>query len=171
MITVARYCLIIAYLGSLDSSRDFAGGCGMDFVSYPHLIFLISSQTFEITVAHENFWELNGLSSHQEKKWHKFSTSVWSNQARGEKGNVWSRRLYELCDGDAPTIVYSMVDGVRPAMPPLQSEWVVLENHEIYLADQNEINSTFTEVSSSLSSMLLLENHRKRRVGYGHAKW
>ena len=32
----------------------------MDFVSYPHLILLISGQTFEVTVAHENFWELNG---------------------------------------------------------------------------------------------------------------
>ena len=31
----------------------------MSFVSYPHLILLISGQTFEVTVAHEKFWELN----------------------------------------------------------------------------------------------------------------
>ena len=31
----------------------------MGFVSYPYLILLISGQTFEVTVAHENFWELN----------------------------------------------------------------------------------------------------------------
>ena len=40
-------------------SRDFARGCGMGFVSYPHLILLISGQTFEVTVAHKKFWELN----------------------------------------------------------------------------------------------------------------
>ena len=33
----------------------------MSFVIYPHLILLISDQIFEVTVAHENFWELNGL--------------------------------------------------------------------------------------------------------------
>jgi hypothetical protein len=32
----------------------------MDFVSYPHLIFLISGQTFEVTVAQEKNLELNG---------------------------------------------------------------------------------------------------------------
>ena len=32
----------------------------MSFVSYPHLIFLISGQTFQVTVVHEKFWELNG---------------------------------------------------------------------------------------------------------------
>ena len=32
----------------------------MGFVSYPHLILLISGQMFEVTVAHEIFWELNG---------------------------------------------------------------------------------------------------------------
>ena len=30
----------------------------MSFVSYPYLIFLISGQTFEVTAALENFWEL-----------------------------------------------------------------------------------------------------------------
>ena len=34
----------------------------MCFISYPHLILLISGQTFEVTVAYENFWELNGAS-------------------------------------------------------------------------------------------------------------
>ena len=29
----------------------------MSFVSYLHLILLISSQTFEVIIAHENFWE------------------------------------------------------------------------------------------------------------------
>ena len=32
----------------------------MSFVSYPHLILLISGQTFECTVACEKIWELNG---------------------------------------------------------------------------------------------------------------
>ena len=31
----------------------------MDFVGYPNLILLISSQTFKVTVVHEKFWELN----------------------------------------------------------------------------------------------------------------
>ena len=31
----------------------------MSFVSYSHLIFLISDETFEVTVAREQFWELN----------------------------------------------------------------------------------------------------------------
>jgi len=29
----------------------------MSFVSYLHLILLISGQTFEVIIAHENFWE------------------------------------------------------------------------------------------------------------------
>ena len=38
----------------------------MSFVSYPHLIPLISGQTFEFTIAGEKVWELNGaLFSHQ----------------------------------------------------------------------------------------------------------
>ena len=32
----------------------------MGLVSYSYLILLISDQTFEVTVACENFWELNG---------------------------------------------------------------------------------------------------------------
>ena len=32
----------------------------MGFVSYPYLILLISGQIFEVTIAHGNFWELNG---------------------------------------------------------------------------------------------------------------
>ena len=32
----------------------------MSFISYPHLILLISGQTFKVTVACEKFWELNG---------------------------------------------------------------------------------------------------------------
>jgi len=36
----------------------------MDFISYIHLILLISGQTFEVTVARGNFWELNMTSSH-----------------------------------------------------------------------------------------------------------
>ena len=34
-------------------------GYEIDFVSYPYLILLISGQTFEITLAHKFFWELN----------------------------------------------------------------------------------------------------------------
>jgi len=34
----------------------------MGFVSYLYLILLISDQIFEVTVAHENFWKLNGPS-------------------------------------------------------------------------------------------------------------
>ena len=30
----------------------------MSFVSYPHLILLISGQTFEVTVAQKKFWKL-----------------------------------------------------------------------------------------------------------------
>ena len=51
----SNHCII----GLLDSSRDFTRGYGMNFVSYPHLILLISGQTFEVTVARENFWDLN----------------------------------------------------------------------------------------------------------------
>ena len=40
----------------------------MSFVSYPHLIFLISGQMFEVTVAHEIFWELNGPVVEEPKK-------------------------------------------------------------------------------------------------------
>jgi len=32
---------------------------GMSFVSYPHLILLISGQMFEVTITREKFWELN----------------------------------------------------------------------------------------------------------------
>ena len=46
--------------GLKDSSRNYTQSCGMDFVNYPYLILLISGQMFEVTVAHENFWELNG---------------------------------------------------------------------------------------------------------------
>ena len=35
------------------------GGYGMDFVTYPHLILLISGQMFKVTVAQEIFLELN----------------------------------------------------------------------------------------------------------------
>jgi len=35
----------------------------MSFVSYLHLILLISSQTLLVTVALKNFWKLNGLLS------------------------------------------------------------------------------------------------------------
>jgi len=33
----------------------------MDFVTYPHLILLISGQTLSVTVALKIFWKLNGL--------------------------------------------------------------------------------------------------------------
>ena len=33
----------------------------MSFISYSYLILLISGQTFEITLAYEKFWELNGV--------------------------------------------------------------------------------------------------------------
>ena len=42
----------------------------MSFVSYQHLILLISGQTFEVTVAHENFWKLNKLLSHQKESYY-----------------------------------------------------------------------------------------------------
>jgi len=44
---LSNYCII----RFIDSSRDFTRGHGMSFVNYPHLILLISGQTFEITVA------------------------------------------------------------------------------------------------------------------------
>jgi len=53
--TVAQHCLIIFQLGLKDSSRSFTEGCGMSFVSYSHLIFLISGRTFEVTVAFKFF--------------------------------------------------------------------------------------------------------------------
>ena len=31
----------------------------MSFISYSHFILIISGQTFEVTVVHEKFWELN----------------------------------------------------------------------------------------------------------------
>ena len=34
----------------------------MGFVSYPYLILQISGQILQVTVACQNFWELNGLS-------------------------------------------------------------------------------------------------------------
>ena len=46
-------------LGLKDLSRDITRVCGMSFVSYSHLILLISGQTFEVTVVHKKFWELN----------------------------------------------------------------------------------------------------------------
>ena len=33
-----------------DSSRNYTGGYGMSFVSYSHLVLLISGQMFEVTV-------------------------------------------------------------------------------------------------------------------------
>ena len=35
----------------------------MSFVIYLYLILLINNQTLEVTVAYENFWELNGPSA------------------------------------------------------------------------------------------------------------
>ena len=52
--TFANHC-IIRFIRFV--SRFLSGGCGMSFVSYPHLILLINNQIFEVTVAHENFWE------------------------------------------------------------------------------------------------------------------
>ena len=46
-------------LGLKDLSRNLIRSCGMSFVGYPHLILLISGQTFEVTVALEKFSELN----------------------------------------------------------------------------------------------------------------
>ena len=37
-----------------DLSHNYTRGYGMDFVSYPHLILLISGQIFEIIVALKN---------------------------------------------------------------------------------------------------------------------
>ena len=65
---LSNHCII----GLLDSSRDFTWGYGMNFVSYPHLILLISGQTFEVTVAHEKFWEPKqtlSLSCKQNLEW------------------------------------------------------------------------------------------------------
>ena len=53
LFTVAQYCLIIAWLCSLDSSRDFIQGYEMGFISYPRLMLLISDQTLEISVAYD----------------------------------------------------------------------------------------------------------------------
>ena len=48
----------VVELGLKDSSRNFIWGCGMSFVSYPHLILLTSGQTFKVTVALKKFCEL-----------------------------------------------------------------------------------------------------------------
>ena len=40
----------------------------MGFVSYPHLILLISDQIFEVTVSHKKFWELNGPERESERE-------------------------------------------------------------------------------------------------------
>ena len=41
-----------------DSSRNYTRGYGIGFVSYSHLVLLISGQMFEVTVALE-FFDLN----------------------------------------------------------------------------------------------------------------
>ena len=57
---LSNHCIICL----LDSSRDFTWGYGMNFVSYSHLILLISGQTLSVTVAPKKFWKLNGLLFH-----------------------------------------------------------------------------------------------------------
>jgi len=47
----SRYCLIIVQLVLKESSYNYIWDCRMGFVNYSHLILLISSLTFEITVA------------------------------------------------------------------------------------------------------------------------
>jgi len=37
-----QHCLIIVQLGLKDLSRSYTRGCGMSFISYSHLIFVIS---------------------------------------------------------------------------------------------------------------------------------
>ena len=49
LFTVAQYYLIIVQLDLKDSSHNYTRGYGMSFISYPHLILLISGQTFKIT--------------------------------------------------------------------------------------------------------------------------
>ena len=63
-VTVAQHYLIIVQLCLNDSSRNYTWDCGMDFVSYSHLIFLISGQTFEFTVVLEKVWDLRPYSLH-----------------------------------------------------------------------------------------------------------
>ena len=57
MFTVAQYYLIIVQLDLKDSSHNYTQGYGMSFISYPHLILLISGQTFEITAGPKFFLE------------------------------------------------------------------------------------------------------------------
>ena len=59
MFTIAQYYLIIVQLDLKDSSHNYTRGYGMSFISYPHLILLISGQTFEITAGPNFFWNLN----------------------------------------------------------------------------------------------------------------
>ena len=51
MFTVAQYYLIIVQLDLKDSSHNYTRGYEMSFISYPHLILLISGQTLSVTVA------------------------------------------------------------------------------------------------------------------------
>ena len=59
MFTVTQYYLIIVQLDLKDSSHNYTRGYGMSFISYPHLILLISRQTFKITAGPNFFWNLN----------------------------------------------------------------------------------------------------------------
>ena len=56
---MAQYYLIIVQLDLKDSSHNYTRGYEMSFISYPHLILLISGQTFKVTAAQEKLWELN----------------------------------------------------------------------------------------------------------------
>ena len=73
-----------------------------------------------------------------------FSTSVWSNQARGKRERLLPSSLWTLWWGCANDRVFNggwiLPAPLRPAMPPTprlpsnpQLGWVVLENHEISL--------------------------------------
>ena len=56
LIRSIKYILTIKLITWIDGKSR---GYGMDFVSYPYLILLISGQTFEATVVHEKIWKAN----------------------------------------------------------------------------------------------------------------
>ena len=66
----------------------------MGFLSYSYLIFLISGQTSEVTVAHEKFWKLNSplislISDQIAKSFYEFFFAP--NQTRMVDVNLFTR--------------------------------------------------------------------------------
>ena len=73
----------------------------MSFVSYSHLILLISDQMFKVTIAHEKIWELNGLDAGLADFGFEIAAQTQRGQISGRKtqnstnlrSRVWSSTL------------------------------------------------------------------------------